>query len=114
METGDGFVILTNGANGGALATEIRNALSDAIGYGVNPPIRTIALDLRADLDMQDIAVEVIDHVEGAEPTSACEHVAHEIERPDRIEKLWDVQRDPLTLWQAPIRGTSFVGARSS
>nr|WP_310235288.1 serine hydrolase domain-containing protein [Luteimonas terrae] len=48
LETGDGFVILTNGANGGALTTEIRNALSDSIGVGVNPPIRTIALDMRA------------------------------------------------------------------
>ena len=47
LETGDGFVILSNGANGGALVSEIRNALSDAIGRGVNPPIRAIALDLR-------------------------------------------------------------------
>ncbi len=44
-ETGDGFVVLTNGANGARLRTEIRNALSDAIGHGVNPPLRTIALD---------------------------------------------------------------------
>jgi len=47
LETGDGFVILTNGENGGALSAEIRNALSDAIGRGVNPPVRAIALDLR-------------------------------------------------------------------
>lgn len=44
LETGDGFVILTNGANGTMLAREIRNALSDAIGQGVNPSVRTIAL----------------------------------------------------------------------
>ncbi len=44
-ETGDGFVILTNGENGWALRGEIRNALSDAIGRGVNPLLRTIALD---------------------------------------------------------------------
>lgn len=44
-ETGDGFVILTNGENGWALRGEIRNALSDAIGHGVNPLLRTIALD---------------------------------------------------------------------
>jgi CubicO group peptidase (beta-lactamase class C family) len=43
-ETGDGVVILTNGANGTVLAREIRNALSDAIGLGVNPPVHTIAL----------------------------------------------------------------------
>ncbi|WP_368563234.1 serine hydrolase domain-containing protein [Pseudoxanthomonas sp. UTMC 1351] len=47
LETGDGFVILTNGENGGALSTEIRNALSDAVGRGVNPPVRAIALDLQ-------------------------------------------------------------------
>lgn len=45
LETGDGFVVLTNGENGWALRGEIRNALSDAIGLGVNPPVRTIALD---------------------------------------------------------------------
>lgn len=46
LETGDGFVILTNGENGAALSAEIRNALSDAIGRGVNPPVRAVALDL--------------------------------------------------------------------
>jgi|CXWL01.1.fsa_nt_gi CubicO group peptidase (beta-lactamase class C family) len=44
LETGDGFVILTNGEGGGLLRGEIRNALSDAIGRGVNPPIQSVAL----------------------------------------------------------------------
>lgn len=44
LDSGDGFVILTNGSNGGRLMLEIRNALSDALGHGVNPPIRSIAL----------------------------------------------------------------------
>jgi CubicO group peptidase (beta-lactamase class C family) len=48
LETGDGFVILTNGANGYALHREIRNALSDAVGLGVNPLVRTVELDLEA------------------------------------------------------------------
>lgn len=48
LETGDGFVILTNGENGEALAAEIRNALSDVIGRGVNPVVRSIALDARS------------------------------------------------------------------
>jgi CubicO group peptidase (beta-lactamase class C family) len=39
-ESGDGFVILTNGHGGGALLIEIRNALSDALGHGVDRPIR--------------------------------------------------------------------------
>jgi CubicO group peptidase (beta-lactamase class C family) len=42
-ETGDGFVILTNGANGGALIAEVRNALADAIGQGAHPALRTVA-----------------------------------------------------------------------
>lgn len=53
LDSGDGFVILTNGAGGGALMMEIRNALSDALARGVNPPIRTIpvpALASHADL----------------------------------------------------------------
>lgn len=43
-ETGDGFVILTNGSNGGQLHAEIRNALSDAIGLGTHPLVRAVAL----------------------------------------------------------------------
>ncbi|QNA86826.1 beta-lactamase family protein [Sphingomonas sp. So64.6b] len=42
-ETGDGYVILTNGSNGTALAAEIRNALSDAISLGAHPVVRTVA-----------------------------------------------------------------------
>ena len=44
LETGDGFVILTNGSNGLALITEVRNALADAIGQGAHPPLRAVAL----------------------------------------------------------------------
>jgi CubicO group peptidase (beta-lactamase class C family) len=43
-ETGDGFVILTNGANGGALLAEIRNALADAVGAGAHPPVYAVGL----------------------------------------------------------------------
>ncbi|MBN6150186.1 beta-lactamase family protein [Xanthomonas sp. AmX2] len=42
-ESGDGFVILTNGSNGGELCLEIRNALADAIGLGAHPLLRTVA-----------------------------------------------------------------------
>lgn len=41
---GDGFVILTNGANGGRLAAEIRNGLSDVLDHGGNTLLRTIML----------------------------------------------------------------------
>ncbi|MDR6626167.1 serine hydrolase domain-containing protein [Caulobacter segnis] len=43
LETGDGFVILTNGSNGLALIAEVRNALADAIGQGAHPPLRAVA-----------------------------------------------------------------------
>ncbi|UXI70227.1 serine hydrolase domain-containing protein [Tahibacter amnicola] len=46
LVTGDGIVILTNGANGGALNREIRNAAADAFGWPVNAPVRTVAIDL--------------------------------------------------------------------
>jgi CubicO group peptidase (beta-lactamase class C family) len=44
LETGDGFVILTNGSNGLALIAEVRNALADAVGQGAHPPLRAVAL----------------------------------------------------------------------
>jgi CubicO group peptidase (beta-lactamase class C family) len=44
LETGDGFVILTNGSNGLALIAEVRNALADAVGQGAHPPVRAVAL----------------------------------------------------------------------
>ena len=46
LETGDGFVILTNGDGGVGLRNEIRNALSDAIALGINPLVRTVDIDL--------------------------------------------------------------------
>ncbi|HSX61788.1 MAG TPA: serine hydrolase domain-containing protein [Tahibacter sp.] len=46
LETGDGFVILTNGDGGVNLRGEIRNALSDALGRGVNPVVRLADVDL--------------------------------------------------------------------
>ena len=55
LATGDGIVILTNGANGGDLGREIRNAAADAFGWAANPPVRTVALDI-ADTRLQDYA----------------------------------------------------------
>ncbi len=48
LETGDGFVILTNGDGGVKLRGEIRNAFSDAIGLGVSPLVRVVDIDLSA------------------------------------------------------------------
>jgi len=45
LETGDGFVILTNSPNGARLRLEIRHALSDMIGQGVDPVLHAVDLD---------------------------------------------------------------------
>lgn len=45
LQSRDGFVILTNSSNGSLLRLEIRRALSDAIGLGVDPVLRTVDLD---------------------------------------------------------------------
>lgn len=42
-ETGDGYVVLTNASNGGALIDEIRNALADAIAPGAHPSVQAVA-----------------------------------------------------------------------
>lgn len=55
LVSGDGIVILTNGANGGHLGRELRNAAADAFGWNINPVIRTVALDY-ADPRYQDYA----------------------------------------------------------
>lgn len=49
LATGDGLVILTNGAGGNGLITEIRNGVSDAMHWEVNAPIRVPEIVLSAD-----------------------------------------------------------------
>ncbi|MDL5366796.1 serine hydrolase domain-containing protein [Xanthomonas sp. NCPPB 2654] len=75
-ETGDGFVILTNGSNGTELSFEIRNALADAIGQGAHPPIRGVAprlppppdyagryrLDTSVPMDLRRASADSFDH----------------------------------------------------
>ncbi|MEC9249423.1 MAG: serine hydrolase domain-containing protein, partial [Pseudomonadota bacterium] len=46
LATGDGLVVLTNGANGNALHMEIRNAVADAMGWDINAVNRLPALDI--------------------------------------------------------------------
>jgi CubicO group peptidase (beta-lactamase class C family) len=48
LVTGDGLVVLTNGANGMELAIEIRNAVNDVMGWSVNPPIALPQLPVSA------------------------------------------------------------------
>jgi CubicO group peptidase (beta-lactamase class C family) len=75
-ETGDGFVILTNGSNGSELSFEIRNALADAIGQGAHPVIRSVAsrlpppadyagryrLDTSVPMDLRRASADSFDH----------------------------------------------------
>lgn len=75
-ETGDGFVILTNGANGNGLVLEIRNALADAIGLGAHPALRATAmrvppspdyagryrLDTAVPMDVRRVLTDVFEH----------------------------------------------------
>jgi len=49
LATGDGLVILTNGANGNGLITEIRNGVSDAMNWEINEPIRVPEIVLSAE-----------------------------------------------------------------
>ncbi|MBL4537630.1 MAG: serine hydrolase [Oceanicaulis sp.] len=49
LATGDGLVILTNGANGNGLITEIRNGVSDAMNWDINAPVRVPEIALSAD-----------------------------------------------------------------
>lgn len=51
LDSGDGMVILTNGSNGGKLMMEIRNAISDALGRGINPVVRAVTLAPQAMTD---------------------------------------------------------------
>lgn len=49
LESGDGFVILTNADEGGPrLRNEIRNAFVDALAHAYEPPLQQIALDASA------------------------------------------------------------------
>lgn len=49
LATGDGLVILTNGAGGNGLITEIRNGVADAMNWEINAPVRVPEIALSAD-----------------------------------------------------------------
>lgn len=49
LATGDGLVILTNGAGGNGLITEIRNGVSDAMNWEINEPISVPEIALSAE-----------------------------------------------------------------
>jgi CubicO group peptidase (beta-lactamase class C family) len=47
LESGDGLVVLTNGAGGGELYDEIRNAVADSYGWGTSRAVYAIEWDKR-------------------------------------------------------------------
>ena len=115
LETGDGFVILTNGARGYELHKEIRNALSDALGHGVNPPLRSVALGTTASADYAGsyrIDPEVPMDVRGALADS-FDYDSFEVEVVDGAVKVsLPGQSEPLSL--LPVGPTQFVNPSGS
>lgn len=62
-----------------------------------------LGIDRGVDLEMQQLAVEIVDDIEGAKASSAGQRIAHEIDRPDGVWQPWDVERNPFALRQAPL-----------
>src|SRR5690606_41598085 len=60
-------------------------------------PDQAGGVDRGVDLDVQCLAVEVVDNVEGPEPSSARQGVGHEIRRPDGIGEPRDVRSEEHT-----------------
>jgi CubicO group peptidase (beta-lactamase class C family) len=56
LETGNGLVILTNGANGGELYFEIRNAVADMLGWRIDRPVQAIHLGSNEQKDLKDFS----------------------------------------------------------
>src|SRR5690606_6338819 len=69
--------------------------------------------DRRVDFDVQRLAIEVVDHIEGPEAPAAGQGVGNEVGRPDRVGQPGDVERHPLAPGQAPLRGPSEVQLHS-
>lgn len=113
LETGDGFVILTNGSGGGSLVPEIRNALSDAIGAGANPPVRALRLDLSRPIYADYTGTYRLDE---SMPPDLFGHLgayftfdAIEIEVADGAIKVTESAEEPETFELWPLSPARFV-----
>src|SRR3546814_801502 len=60
--------------------------------------------DRGIDLNVQRLAVEVVDHVEGAEAAAAGQRISHEVRRPDGVWQARHVQRYAFAFRQ-PLLG---------
>lgn len=113
LETGDGFVILTNGSEGDSLIPEIRNALSDAIGSGANPPLRAVRLDLSKPIYADYAGTYRLDP---SMPPDLLGHLgayftfdALQIEVTDRAIKVTESGDEPETFELWPLSPSRFV-----
>ncbi|EFF44278.1 hypothetical protein XAUB_16660 [Xanthomonas citri pv. aurantifolii str. ICPB 11122] len=70
---------------------------------------QTMRVDRGIHLDMKHLAVEVVDHVEGAQASATRQSVTHEVDRPDGIRQPWDIQRDTLALGKTPLGSAAQV-----
>jgi hypothetical protein len=113
LETGDGFVILTNGSGGASLVPEIRNALSDAIAGGANPPMHALRLDLSRPTYADYAGTYRLD---GSMPSDLFGHLgayftfdALAIEVADGAIKVTEVAEEPETFELWPLSPSRFV-----
>src|SRR3546814_20505387 len=56
--------------------------------------------DRGIDLNVQRLAVEVVDHAEGAEAAAAGQRISHEVRRPDGVWQARHVQRSAFAFRQ--------------
>lgn len=112
LDSGDGFVILTNAHQGGPLMLEIRNALSDALGRGINRPIRASALPASS-IPLSDYAGTY--RADPAIPTDLLRSLANyfesdllEVGMADGVLKVTE-PTDPMTLTLLPLTPSRFT-----
>lgn len=68
LSSGNGLVVLTNGNRGGGLMMEIRNALTDALDDGINPPV--LALPREAGIPPAEVVGTYVAAPEAAQAMS--------------------------------------------
>lgn len=64
---------------------------------------QALGCDRRVDLDVQGLAVEIVDDVEGAKAPAVVERIGHEVGGPDRVGHVRHVQRHSFALGQAAL-----------
>jgi CubicO group peptidase (beta-lactamase class C family) len=110
LETGDGMVILTNSPGGSKLSVEIRNALSDALGRGINPLVRTVEVAptlLASYTGLYRLETRVPDDLTG-NLAGQFASGALEVSLAEGVLTVAENKQQPLTL--RPLTPTRFLG----